>query len=110
MLRDRGNIKWSAMMLSEHMEMLRNLEKEDVQPIVRTEWELEHLQQTVQYAMQTKATIRLILWQENEVIGIITSYHQAQQELLIATSTATKCIAISSIYAAQLMDEYNDSL
>lgn len=46
MLRDRGNKKWSAMMLSEHTEMLRSLNEEQLKeyPLERTEWELEHLQ------------------------------------------------------------------
>ncbi|WP_342472777.1 YolD-like family protein [Metasolibacillus sp. FSL H7-0170] len=115
MLRDRGNKKWSAMMLSEHMEMLRNLDKEQMKeyPLERAEWELEHLQQTVQYALQTKAIICLILWRGSsfhEVIGVITAHQQEMQELVVTTSTQTKRIAISSLYSAQLMDEYDDSL
>ncbi|WP_107841385.1 YolD-like family protein [Metasolibacillus meyeri] len=110
MLHDRGNKKWSAMMLSEHVEMLRDLEKEEVQPITRAEWELEDLQQIVHYALHTKAIIRLILWEENEIVGVIISYNQVKCELLMATATTTKRVAISSISTVQLMEEYHDSL
>lgn len=52
MLRDRGNMKWTAMMLPEHLVEIKKWKEEQFYDIKRelTEWELEEIEQTIQRA------------------------------------------------------------
>ncbi|MEB2278755.1 YolD-like family protein [Lysinibacillus xylanilyticus] len=93
--------------------MLRDWKKEEgcFLPKEKTGWELEELQQTIQQAARTKNALHLTLWQNtswhNET-EIITAIDTAKRELLFETKTTIKRIPLSSIYAAKLMDEYDD--
>lgn len=113
MIKDRGTIKWTAMMLPEHVKMLRDWEKEEdfLLPKEKTEWELEELQQTIQQATRTKKSLHLTLWSNqswHHETGIITATDTAKRELLLETESTVKRVLLSSIYAAKLMDEYDD--
>ena len=113
MIKDRGTIKWTAMMLPEHVKMLRDWEKEEdcILPKEKTEWELEELQQTIQQAARTKIPLYLTLWHNqswHSEIGMITAIDTTKRELLFETEFTVKRIQLSTIYAAKLMDEYDD--
>lgn len=59
MNKDRGNIKWTALMLLEHIQFLREWDKELVytSPKEKIEWELEDLQQTIKQAYKQRLTV-----------------------------------------------------
>lgn len=50
MLHDRGNMKWTSMMLPEHLVEIKKWKKEQHFDKKRelTEWELEEIEQTIQ--------------------------------------------------------------
>ncbi|WP_134024017.1 YolD-like family protein [Lysinibacillus sp. YR326] len=52
MIKDRGSMKWTAMMLSEHLVEIRKWKEEQFYDKKRelTEWELEEIEQTIQLA------------------------------------------------------------
>ncbi|MFE3576768.1 hypothetical protein [Lysinibacillus sp. NPDC059133] len=49
MLKDRGNMKWTAMTLPEHLVKIREWKEEQFHDKKRelTEWELEEIEQTI---------------------------------------------------------------
>ena len=56
MNKDRGTIKWTSLMLPEHVQRLRAWENElhDTPPKEKADWELEALHQTIQQAYELK--------------------------------------------------------
>ena len=69
MIRDRGRIKWTAMMLPEHLEKLRDWVAEDAYEEKPTldEWAWQDIQQQLDIAYRTGCEIRVKTW-ENGVI------------------------------------------
>lgn len=76
MIRDRGNIKWNAMMLPEHVKMLREWHAQDdyVQKPELDEWALQELSDQLQIAYENKLEVELSVWEEKHLLK--------QQELL----------------------------
>ncbi|MFJ7680357.1 YolD-like family protein [Peribacillus sp. NPDC097198] len=76
-LRDRGNIKWqSAMMLPEHVKMLKNLKldyyRQD-KPIV-DEYQLEEFKSKIHAAMELSSIVKFTVWEEGfdwEYTGLV---------------------------------------
>ncbi|WP_147533866.1 YolD-like family protein [Bacillus marasmi] len=73
MIRDRGRIKWTSMMLPEHVKMLRDWVKEDSFEYRKQldEQQLEQMNDTISSAM------------EFDQLVTITHYHSHQYELVI---------------------------
>ena len=69
MLRDRGNIKWTAMMLTEHIEELRKWEAEGdkVKRPELTEWDMEEIQAEIDAALRRKCHAEIRTWKEGEI-------------------------------------------
>ncbi|MDS9471265.1 YolD-like family protein [Sporosarcina pasteurii] len=80
-IRDRGTKKWTAMMLPEHVELLRGWLAEDhyVERPAYEEWELELLQDEIQLAEASKSIVHIQTWKE----GVVTSYQGKIIELNI---------------------------
>ena len=112
MIKDRGNIKWGSMMLSEHLKLLREWKKEDyAKKRELSEWELEELQRTIDQAFNQQKYVKLNVWNEGKIIqwvGIINSINLNTNELILDTLLKTKRISIHSIQAAQLEVDYYD--
>jgi hypothetical protein len=75
MIRDRGRIKWTSMMLPEHVKMLRNWAKEDSyeQPITVDEQALEKMNEITEEALHSGKRV------------VITHYDDHQYRPLIGT-------------------------
>lgn len=62
-IRDRGVIKWTAMMLPEHIQALRKLKEENdyIERPQLTDWELQDLQEELEraYRMETDSVITI---------------------------------------------------
>jgi len=73
MIRDRGRIKWTSMMLPEHVKMLRDWVKEDTYESRKQldEQQLEQMNETIAGAMEFDQSVT------------ITHYHHQQYELVI---------------------------
>ncbi|ALC88135.1 hypothetical protein AM499_07765 [Bacillus sp. FJAT-22090] len=75
-VRDRGNKKWVAMMLPEHLKLIRSYSEEQTKvprPILN-EWDLEAIEETINIANKRKCDVTIKMWRDGEFIlrgGII---------------------------------------
>lgn len=109
MLKDRGNMKWTAMMLPEHLVHLKEWKREQFYDKKReiTEWELEEIEQTIQRAFKMRKLIKLTLWDHNKLhdeIGKITGTDLYKKELLLDADLSIKRIQFEKIQKASLVD------
>lgn len=87
MLHDRGNMKWTSLMLPEHLVQLKEWKKEQYydKKCDLTEWELEEIEQTIQRAFKLRKIVKLTLWNHNILqnqVGLITGVETYKKELL----------------------------
>jgi hypothetical protein len=82
-IRDRGNIKWTAMMLPEHVAMLRELkmnEDNKSKPLI-DEQQLEEMNDLIRFAIETNNSVLVTYYQEYDykvVVGVIERYDPAR--------------------------------
>lgn len=110
MLHDRGNMKWTSLMLPEHLVQLKEWKKEQCYDKKRdlTEWELEDIEQTIQRAFKLRKLVKLTLWDHNKLqdkVGLITGVDTYKKELLLDTDLSIKRIKFDMIQKASLVDE-----
>ncbi|GKV57576.1 hypothetical protein NCCP2222_35230 [Sporosarcina sp. NCCP-2222] len=69
MIRDRGNIKWTAMMLPEHIQQLRNWQAEDgrLPRGMPDEQQLEEWNYKISNAMEGGTPVSIEFWQAEDV-------------------------------------------
>ncbi|UED81100.1 YolD-like family protein [Lysinibacillus sp. CD3-6] len=109
MINDRGNMKWTSLMLPEHLVKLKEWKKEQFYDKKRelTEWELDEIEQTIQRAFKMKKQIKLTLWKSQKLydeIGMITGTNIYNKELLLDTDLSIKHITFDMIQNASLVD------
>ena len=88
MLRDRGNIKWTAMMLPEHVQRLRNWQQEtkQIKKPAYDEWTLQALGEELMQAYLGKKEVLLEVWYQKactEYRGIITALNNEDKKLCL---------------------------
>jgi hypothetical protein len=82
-IRDRGNIKWTAMMLPEHVGMLRELkmnENNKSKPLI-DEQQFEEMNDLIRFAIETNNSVIVTYYQEYDykvVVGVIERYDPAR--------------------------------
>lgn len=86
MIRDRGNIKWTAMMLPEHVKLLREWQEQDkyVKKPELDEWAQQELSEQLQLAYNQKREVELKVWEEKQIYkatGIITKFNQTNETI-----------------------------
>ncbi|PLS15359.1 YolD-like family protein [Bacillus sp. M6-12] len=86
MIRDRGRIKWTSMMLPEHVKMLREWAHEDTYEQRREldEQKLEEMNMAIGEAMETGAAVAITHYQNRRhclLIGRIHYYNETKQQL-----------------------------
>ncbi|WP_342441726.1 YolD-like family protein [Lysinibacillus sp. FSL K6-0075] len=109
MLNDRGSKKWTAMMLPEHLDLIKTWKQEQFYDKKRdlTEWELEEIEQTIQRAFKMNTLVKLTLWDHNKLhneVGVVTGTDAYKKELLLETNTSIQRIAFNKIQKASLVD------
>ncbi|SOC11702.1 YolD-like protein [Ureibacillus xyleni] len=69
MIRDRGNIKWNAMMLPEHVKLLREWHEKDqyVKKPELDEWALQEISEQLRIAYTNKIEVELNIWKEKHI-------------------------------------------
>lgn len=69
-IRDRGKIKWTALMLPEHVGLLREWQKEDdyIKRPELTEWDMQEIQEQLESAMLRKCMTKVNVWKNGKVI------------------------------------------
>ncbi|MED4353558.1 YolD-like family protein [Schinkia azotoformans] len=98
MIKDRGAIKWTAMMLPEHVEMLRKDWKEDTKigkPAI-DEQALEEIELIIKEAKYHSKDLVITYWQDGEfktVVGQIWSINE-NSKLIRVSDKFNDCITI----------------
>ena len=98
MIRDRGRIKWTAMMLPEHLAELRGWVAEDAyeeQPDI-DEWTLREFQQQLDIARQSGCEVRVETWENGKITnttGILTRVRPSLKVIYIADGLAVLTLA-----------------
>lgn len=70
MIKDRGNIKWQGMMLTEHTNLLSEWQKE-VEMVKRPdlqEWELTLIQEEIEIALRSRCQTHFKMWINGKVV------------------------------------------
>ncbi|HWK21794.1 MAG TPA: YolD-like family protein [Ureibacillus sp.] len=88
MIRDRGNIKWNAMMLPEHVKLLREWHEKDtdVEKPELDEWALQELSEQLQIAFRDRAPVELKVWEAAHIFtatGIISKLDDQKGKLYL---------------------------
>lgn len=110
MIRDRGRIKWTSMMLPEHVKMLRDWVKEDTyeQEKQLDEQQLELMNETISGAMEFDQSVVITHFCRNHyelVIGKIHYWDALGQKLHIVDQfDETHQIKLSNIFDVRLAD------
>ncbi|PLS01660.1 YolD-like family protein [Neobacillus cucumis] len=86
MIRDRGKIKWTSMMLPEHVKLLRDWVKEDQYETKREmdEQQLELMNETISEAIEFNQFVTITYYQNRKyemVIGKIHYWDELTQKL-----------------------------
>ncbi len=104
MIRDRGNIKWTAMMLPEHVKLLREWQEQDqyVKKPELDEWALQELSEQLQLAYNQKSEVELKVWEEKQVYkvtGVIAKLNTSNAKLYFEDGRA---FPFQSIYGISI--------
>lgn len=109
---DRGTKKWSmAMMLPEHVELLRKLEYEDskVQKPILDQQELEEIERTISEALNNKSLMEFTYWREGFILkkqGYVQNFNQYQNIIQLIDLEEIKFgIKIDTILVVSLTDK-----
>ncbi|MFJ3389951.1 YolD-like family protein [Lysinibacillus sp. NPDC086135] len=109
MLNDRGNMKWTAMMLPEHLMKIKEWKQEQYYDKKRelTEWEMEEIEQIVQLAYKLHEEVKITFWSDNklhDVGGKITAINAFHKELLLDIDISIKRITFDQIQKASMVN------
>ncbi|MER1998984.1 MAG: YolD-like family protein [Lysinibacillus sp.] len=112
MNKDRGTIKWTALMLPEHTARLHEwrAESEKVLPIEQTDWQLADIERTLQYSFAKQRTVTITAVQDDKLksfIGIVTAIHPLQRQISLQLANNRTTLTIDSIYTASVDDFYD---
>lgn len=71
--RDRGKIKWTALMLPEHVGLLREWQAEDdyVERPELSEWDLESIQEELERGLKMKCQTLVETWHDGKITGYL---------------------------------------
>lgn len=110
MIRDRGRIKWTAMMLPEHVKLLRDWVKEDQYEQKKSidEQQLEWMNEILMEAVECNQLVAITHYQNHNyeiVVGKIHNWDELAQKLhIIDRFQEIHRIAIVDIANVRLMD------
>ena len=107
--RDRGTIKWTAMMLPEHVKLLSEWQAEDdyVPEPQHDEYDFEELAHQIQTAVQTNSLVQVTYWQNGKafsVEGTVQALPIQSPKLTILSPQGNKAIYIPHILKLHLFD------
>lgn len=107
--RDRGKIKWTALMLPEHITRLREWQAEDdkVPRPELSEFDLEEIQQQLESARMKKSMTQILIWQDDKIsgyIGTIEDIDIHNRLIILEDPYCTERIPADLIIAVQHLD------
>ena len=97
MIRDRGNIKWTAMMLPEHVKELRKWMDQDnyTERPELNEWDLQLIQEELELAYKKKCETLVKTWVDGRII-----HHQGIVE---AIDLLKMCIGLEDPFGSEII-------
>ena len=109
MIRDRGNIKWTAMMLPEHIGALRDWIDENhyTERPELADWDLQSIQEEIEIAYKRKCEVLIKTWKDGKVTdhsGAIEAIDLRSKYIALANPFATDRISVSEIIGVQCVD------
>ncbi|WP_339250081.1 YolD-like family protein [Sporosarcina sp. FSL W8-0480] len=108
MIRDRGRIKWTAMMLPEHVEQLRDWQKEDQHQLRQhpDEQQMEEWNYRIQEAIEKNRPITVHYWQDKRILtaGGIVSKIDILEGMFQLTSQANQTHQIPFVNLKSISD------
>ncbi|TKH07243.1 YolD-like family protein [Peribacillus simplex] len=110
MIRDRGRIKWTSMMLPEHVKMLRDWVVEDGYETKRIldEQQLEEMNAVMGEAMEERKDVTIVHYEGNQyqlLIGRIHYYNELTQKLhIVDRFQQAHYIRLSDIADVRIME------
>lgn len=109
MIKDRGNIKWQGMMLTEHVDLLNEFNKEyrSIKGPVLDEYELTLIAEEIERAFKSKSTIKLTYWLDGKLLddyGVPIKIDTINKKLVIDDPFGTTTYSFDEIVAASLVD------
>lgn len=107
-IKDRGQIKWTAMMLTEHVQLLRDLKKEDrynTKPIL-DDFDLEAIYEEIRLAYMRQCEVELHLWNDEAttLIGLITAINLQKKTLSLKQEGQENLISFETIIGAKTIE------
>ena len=109
MIRDRGNSKWTAMMLSEHVRELRKWMDQDnyIERPELNEWDLQSIQEELELAYKRQCETLIKTWDS----GRITEHHGKVENIdlkrlciVLKNPFDTEIIRVATIVNVQSVD------
>ncbi len=106
-IRDRGNIKWTSMMLPEHRRELMNLEKavHDMAEPAHDEDQLAELSDVISRAMYEKRIVFMEYYKDRHsysIVGTITKYDVTLNAMKVTTPDGDMLIPVKHVIRAEL--------
>lgn len=107
-MKDRGAIKWSAMMLPEHKKLLEKFyaEQEWVEKPILDEQKCEEINRVLLLAMGENKPVEIVFYREHNlqvVEGIITKYIPAEKRLKISHNLQRVYVELEQIVDANIL-------
>lgn len=107
-IKDRGNIKWTAMMLPEHVQMLRDWQKETLseEKPELDNFDLEAIYEEIRIADKRQCAIEIRVWREQAQTfsGTVTAIDLNTRFLFLGTGLHTQKIPFDEIIDAKTID------
>jgi len=109
MIRDRGNSKWTAMMLSEHVRELRKWMDQDnyTERPELNEWDLQSIQEELELAYKRQCETLIKTWDSGRIIqhhGIVEDVDLERLCIVLENSSGTEIIRVAAITNVQSVE------
>ena len=109
MIRDRGNIKWTAMMLSEHVRELRKWVDQDnyTERTELNEWDLQSIQEELELAYKRQCETLIKTWDSGRITqhhGIVVDVDLKRLCIVLKKPFGTEIIRVADIINVQSME------
>ena len=109
MIKDRGNIKWQGMMLTEHTNMLKDWKEANglVERPNLAEWELTLLAEEIERAFKSKASVKLTYWKDGKLLddyGKIITIMNRELSIILDDSCLATSYKFEDVIKVDIID------
>ncbi|WP_211654285.1 YolD-like family protein [Planococcus alpniumensis] len=108
-IQDRGALKWTSLMLPEHIRMLREWKEEDnrVPKPELDEFDLQTLQENIEIAMSRRCEVEIQILKDHQFhyyTGMIISLDIQTRTIVYDDLLSTKKLSVNEVTSVRLMD------